>query len=98
MYLTENLTSAVMRDKGFDENKRQAILEILLRPHKHKHRKGQKPKSDYSFLETLIYPSAESTPKKNKQDSVSKREDDDDDDSDVTKESNKSKGKKQLEI
>ena len=61
---TENLTSAITRDKNFTEAQRQQILEVLLLPHKHKHRKGQKPKKEMSFLESIAYPSEQSTPKK----------------------------------
>ena len=68
-FSTENLTSAISKDKDFSEAQRQQILEILLKPHKHKHRKGQKPKRETSFLESIAYPSpptATSTPTKEK--------------------------------
>ncbi len=40
----ENLTRAIVTEKGLDEEAYQQILQVLLKPHKHKHREGKKAK------------------------------------------------------
>ena len=40
----ENLTRAIVEAKGLSEDTYQKILQVLLKPHKHKHREGKKAK------------------------------------------------------
>lgn len=61
--LSEQIVQGIAEEKEFDETKQKAILDTLLRPHKHRHRKGQKKKNDDQTKETSFGAKVTSTPK-----------------------------------
>jgi len=44
--VAERMVEVIAKEKGFDDQKQRELINTLLRPHKHKHRKGQKKGKD----------------------------------------------------
>lgn len=65
LFFTENIVNAICEDKDWGEDRNKQMLDILLKPHKHKDRKGGLKKSATTFEgASLVHSQTESPTKK----------------------------------